>query len=232
MTAHTRFQPPSERLRPMVFHRILPLTLVLSAAMLAGCASKDAVTTSSIPDDYRTRHPIVLTEAEHTLDVPVASGDRSLTLPMRDNIRGFAQDYKSKSKGTVQIMLPQGSANAGAAAALRKQVRATLVNEGVPNKLIIETAYGAAGQGDAAPIRLAFVSTTAKTNTCGQWPEDLTLNTMENRQYYNFGCATQANLAAQIANPMDLVGPRGMTPIDAERRATAIQDYRENGTDD
>lgn len=223
---------PLNRLRLMPLNRLAPVALVVSTAIFSGCASKDAVTTSSIPDDYRTRHPIVLTEAEHTLDVPVASGDRSLTLAMRDNIRGFAQDYESKSKGTVQIMLPQGSHNAGAAAALRKQVRATLVSEGVPSRNIIETSYGASGQGDAAPIRLAFVSTTAQTNACGQWPEDLTLNTMENKQYYNFGCATQANLAAQIANPMDLVGPRGMTPIDAERRATAIQDYRDNGTED
>ena len=220
-------------------HKTLPARttlaamLALTTAVLSGCGTNpDKNATGSIPDDYRTRHPIVLTETAQTMDLPIATGDRQLTFAMRDNIRGFAQDYESKSKGTVQIMLPQGSANAGAAAALRKQVRATLVNEGVPNKLIIETGYGAAGQGDAAPIRLAFVSTTAKTNTCGQWPEDLTLNTMENRQYYNFGCATQANLAAQIANPMDLVGPRGMTPIDAERRATAIQDYRENGTDD
>lgn len=229
MTARIRSKGLLERLRPMPLNRAVPAVLVLSAALLASCANRDVTTTASIPDDYRTRHPIVLTEAEHTLDVPVASGDRSLTLSMRDNIRGFAQDYASKSNGTVQIMVPHGSLNAGAAAVLRKEIRATLVAEGVPSKRIIQTSYGAAGQGDAAPIRLAFVSTTAKTNPCGQWPEDLTLNTMENRQYYNFGCATQANLAAQIANPMDLVGPRGMTPIDAERRATAIQDYREDG---
>lgn len=230
MTAPRRFQGRLERLRRQSLNRLLPTAIVLSAALLAGCASKDAVTTAAIPDDYRTRHPIVLTEAEHVLDVPVASGDRALTMSVRDNIRGFAQDYASKSKGTVQIMVPRGSANAGAAAVLRKDVRATLVNAGVPNRRIIETGYHAAGSGDAAPIRLAFVSTTAVTNPCGQWPEDLAVNTIENRQYYNFGCATQANLAAQIANPMDLVGPRGMTPIDAERRATAIQDYRDDGT--
>jgi pilus assembly protein CpaD len=230
MNARTRFQSRLERLRPVSINRLLPAVLVLAAATLAGCATRDTTTTASIPDDYRTRHPIVLTEAEHAFDVPVASGDRTLTMSMRDNIRGFAQDYASKSKGTVQIMVPRGSANAGAAAVLRKEIRATLVRAGVPNRHIIETAYPAVGQGDAAPIRLAFVSITAKTNTCGQWPEDLAVNTIENRQYYNFGCASQANLAAQIANPMDLVGPRGMTPIDAERRATAIQDYRDDGT--
>ena len=176
--------------------------------------------------------PIVLTESQHTIDVPVASGDRELTAAMRDNIRGFAMDYSSKSRGVIQIMVPHGSANAGAASILRKDIRATLVGAGVARNRIIETSYGANPEGDAAPIRLAFVAITAKTNPCGQWPEDLISNTVENNQYHNFGCATQANLAAQIANPMDLVAPRGMSPIDAERRSVVIEDYRSDGMGD
>jgi pilus assembly protein CpaD len=204
--------------------------LILSAALLAGCGTNpDRTSTNSIPDDYRTRHPIVLTEAEHTMDIPLASGDRSLTTAMRDNIRGFAADHAAKSRGAMQIMLPQGSANAGAAQHLRKEIRAILTAAGVARGHLIETSYDASGHGAAAPVRLAFIALTAKTNTCGEWPEDLVENTMENRNYQNFGCATQSNLAAQIANPMDLVQPRGMTPIDAERRSLVIQDYREVG---
>ena len=212
---------------------LAPATLLASLAVLAGCgANPDRSATGSIPDDYRTRHPIVLTESQHTIDVPVASGDRELTAAMRDNIRGFAMDYSSKSRGVIQIMVPQGSANAGAASILRKDIRATLVGAGVARNRIIETSYGANPEGDAAPIRLAFVAITAKTNPCGQWPEDLISNTVENNQYHNFGCATQANLAAQIANPMDLVAPRGMSPIDAERRSVVIEDYRSDGAGD
>ena len=212
---------------------LAPATLLASLAVLAGCgANPDRSATGSIPDDYRTRHPIVLTESQHTIDVPVASGDRELTAAMRDNIRGFAMDYSSKSRGVIQIMVPKGSANAGAASILRKDIRATLVGAGVARNRIIETSYGANPEGDAAPIRLAFVAITAKTNPCGQWPEDLISNTVENNQYHNFGCATQANLAAQIANPMDLVAPRGMSPIDAERRSVVIEDYRSDGMGD
>ena len=212
---------------------LAPATLLASLAVLAGCgANPDRSATGSIPDDYRTRHPIVLTESQHTIDVPVASGDRELTAAIRDNIRGFAMDYSSKSRGVIQIMVPHGSANAGAASILRKDIRATLVGAGVARNRIIETSYGANPEGDAAPIRLAFVAITAKTNPCGQWPEDLISNTVENNQYHNFGCATQANMAAQIANPMDLVAPRGMSPIDAERRSVVIEDYRSDGMGD
>lgn len=202
--------------------------LVGSVLVLASCGSmnKDGMNTGAIPDDYRTRHPIVLNEVEHTLDVPIASGDRSLTIGMQDSISGFAQEYRNSSSGVIQIMAPHGSPNSGAAAHARKQIRQLLAARGVPSNRIIETSYQAQATGDSAPIRLSYVATTAVTNQCGEWPEDLQSNTTSNRNYHNFGCATQNNLAAQIANPMDLVTPRAQAPIDATRRSTVIGLYR------
>lgn len=210
------------------FQRILLGSVLLGAAALAGCGSmKDQMSTSAIPDDYRTRHPIMLSEVEHTLDVPIASGDRKLTLGVQDSIAGFAADYLSTSTGTIQIMVPHGSPNSGAASAMRKQIRQVLTTRGVPANRIIETSYQADTSSNAAPVRISYVAVTATTNPCGEWPEDLQNNTFSNKNYHNFGCATQSNLAAQIANPMDLVTPRDMSPIDATRRSTVIGLYRE-----
>lgn len=229
--SQTRF---SARIATM--HKSLPMRtplaalLVLSAAVLSGCGTKpDGSATGAIPDDYRTRHPIILAEQAQTMDLPIATGDRSLTTATRDNIRGFAGDHAAKSRGAMQIMLPRGSANAATANYLRKDIRATLTAAGVKRDQIIETSYDASAYGSSAPVRLAFFAITAKAGPCGEWPEDLVVNTMENRNYHNFGCSTQANLAAQVANPMDLVQPRGMSPIDAEQRNLVIQDYRERG---
>lgn len=212
------------------FHRLALAAVMLGTSLaLTGCGNlnKDGMSTSAIPDDYRTRHPIMLSEVEHSLDVPIASGDHKLTNGLRDSIGGFANEYLSSSSGTIQIMMPQGSANAGAASILRKQIRDVLTSRGVKANRIIETSYQAQAGGDAAPVRLSYVSMTAMTNPCGEWPEDLTNNTSANKNYENFGCATQSNLAAQIANPMDLVTPRAMAPIDATRRSTVIGLYRE-----
>jgi pilus assembly protein CpaD len=44
--------------------------------------------------------------------------------------------------------------------------------------------------------------------------------------YWNFGCATQRNLAAMVANPSDLVQPRGETPAYSARRSVALEKYR------
>jgi pilus assembly protein CpaD len=198
----------------------------LAVAILSGCAGpRDQLTTGGIPDDYRERHPIVVTEAEQTVDIPVASTDRRLTIAQRELIRGFATNYVSRASGPVYILSPEGSPNAGAARALRSQVRAELASRGIASNKIINTSYAATGLLDAAPLRLSFTGTTAVTTQCGQWPKDITAD-FTNQNYYNFGCASQNNLAAQVANPEDFVAPRGMTPIDAERRNQAIQEYR------
>jgi pilus assembly protein CpaD len=203
---------------------------VFAGAMLAGCAApRDNLTTGGIPDDYRQRHPIVVAEAEQTVDIPVATTDRSLTIAQRDVIRGFAANYTSRASGPVYVMTPQGSANSAAASQLRNQVRAELSHRGIPSSKIVNASYAATVPGDAAPIRLSFVGMTAITTQCGEWPKDIG-GGFDNQNYYNFGCATQNNLAAQIANPEDLIAPRGMTPIDAARRNNAIEEYRTTTT--
>ncbi|MDM9646947.1 CpaD family pilus assembly protein [Rhizobium sp. S163] len=198
----------------------------IAAALLSGCASRDDLTTGGIPDDYRQRHPIVVTEAEQSVDIPVASTDRRLNTAQRDVIRGFAQNYGSRATGPVYLLTPEGSPNSNAARQLRGQVRAELSARGIASSKIVNSSYVTLDAKDAAPIRLTFVGTTAMTSQCGQWPKDM-INDFSNQNYYNFGCATQNNLAAQIANPEDLVAPRGMTPIDATRRNAAIKEYRE-----
>jgi len=206
--------------------------LIAVAATLASCAARpDRQTTSGIPDDYRTRHPITLAEVQHNLDVPIGTGEHRLTSGTRDLIRGFVQDYAALSSGTMLIAAPTQSANAGTAQALKADVRKVLINAGVKPSRIVMTAYDPSDATASAPIRLSFVAVTAITGECGQWPTDLFgPSIMDNTNWENFGCASQQNLAAQIASPADLVGPRGTSPIDAQRRAEVIRVYREGGS--
>jgi pilus assembly protein CpaD len=215
----------SNRLRQMS-----SVALALTAALLASsCASRrDLQTTGSIPDDYRTRHPITLAEVRHDLDVPLGAGETGLTAATRDLIRGFAQDYTTASKSTMTIAIPVGAPNSAAAHRLSGAIRQALVSYGVKPQRIVMSSYGSPSPDASAPVRLSFVAVKAVTEGCGQWPTDMFGRTLrDNENWENFGCASQQNLAAQIANPTDLVGPRGMTPIDAERRATVISTYRD-----
>ena len=50
---------------------------------------------------------------------------------------------------------------------------------------------------------------------------------MTNDVQKNFGCATTANMAAQVANPADLMGASDTAPIDAGRRMDVLSKYRQ-----
>ena len=90
--------------------------------------------------------------------------------------------------------------------------------------------YNASSHGDSATIRIAYASLNAAVDSkCGEWDEDL-LDTQQNKNYSNFGCATQNNMASMIAHPADLLGPRGIDNIDATRRTNVINDWRTSGS--
>jgi pilus assembly protein CpaD len=82
-----------------------------------------------------------------------------------------------------------------------------------------------------ATIRLSYPRIAAIAGPCGLWPEDLgpsleDKSYSQNREYYNFGCAYQRNMAAMVDNPSDLVQPRPETPAYTARRTEGFDKYR------
>jgi len=205
--------------------RALPIMAVAVTALLAGCAQRDSVTVGAIPDDYRTNHPIVIAEKNQKIDLPVGAGDRGMTGAQRDALLGFLDGYDKRAAPALTIAIPVGSANQPAAAAAGRDFAKLAVAAGVKRDRIVMTSYQSAVPEASAPVRVAFVAIRAQTDKCGRWPDDL-LQTSENKHYADFGCSYQNNLAAQLANPNDLLGPRKQSDVDAERRGQIIDDYR------
>ena len=79
-------------------------------------------------------------------------------------------------------------------------------------------------------MRLNYPLMVAEAGPCGLWPDDLgpsyDTKHFENKQYYNFGCATQRNLAAMVAEPADLVQPRAEGPVYTAKRTFGIDKWR------
>jgi pilus assembly protein CpaD len=203
--------------------RMKPVLALLAIGMLAGCADRSG-TVGSIPDDYRTNHPIVISEKEQVADIPVGHADVRLSITQRSIVQNMLANYHANGSGVIHILLPSGTANERAATRVRDDIVATLRRSGVKPFNISSERYQA-DPDESAPIRLSYSAMTASTGPCGKWPKDI-LDTADNRHYANFGCASQNNLAAQIANPADLLGPRAVTSIDAERRGVVIDAYR------
>ncbi|MCW4115969.1 CpaD family pilus assembly protein [Aurantimonas sp. MSK8Z-1] len=205
--------------------RRLPAGAVLAAALLAGCADRHSVDVGAVPDDYRTRHPIVVSEAETAIELPVVSSEHRLPESARARVEEFAGRFKTAGASVIRVMLPSGSLNEAAAGIASKEVVTILRRQGIAHDRILLQPYEAGGLSGPAPIRLSFNALAARTAPCGRWPEDLG-DTSENKNYFNFGCASQQNLAAQIVDPRDLLGPRASTGIDAERRTNMLDKYR------
>lgn len=195
------------------------------AALLAGCQSAQN-SASMASNDYRLRHPILVTEQPETLDLPLAPGTRQLSHDYTARIAAFGSEARSQGIGGVQILVPSGSANESAGHSLAPQIRSALTKGGVPARQIEVKSYPVGDPSAAAPIRIGYDRVKASAGTCGHWPDNLGGGIGANVDNYNFGCATQANLAAMVDNPADLLAPRAVGAADQNRRAVVFGKYR------
>jgi pilus assembly protein CpaD len=200
------------------------------AAMLAGCVTtSDRPANPSYPMDNRQRHPIAIREGVHTVELFVGRRGE-LTLDQRADVLAFAHTWRREAAGGVVIEQPIGTSNEAAAAGALQEVRAMLVNMGVPPQGIEVRPYRLEDPRTLATLRLNYPRMVASAGPCGMWPHDIGPTAdrehTENLESWNFGCASQRNLAAQVANAADLVQPRGETPSYTPRRTFMVEKYR------
>lgn len=212
--------------------KTLKMSVVFAGILLTGCASyqKDHFTVGSTPKDYRTQHPIIVAESEISEDLIVARSMNRMSFRHENTATSFYGKFRQSGAKSLRVILPAGSHNESAARKVAHDVIAHMKTLGLEAHQVQVSRYHASNHGDAATVRLSYNAITADiASKCGQWNEDLR-ETKENQNYNNYGCSTQNNLAKMIANPADLLGPRGESEIDAGRRDNVINDWRQDGT--
>jgi pilus assembly protein CpaD len=212
-------------------------TVVLAAvsAALGGCWTSPEVVTASVPNDYRQRHPIAVKEGNHSIVVFVGAGRGGLSPPQRADVAGFGQSWVKEATGGVIVDVPVNTPNARAAASAAREIRNTLAAAGVPSSAVRINHYSPDDPERFATVRLSYPKIAAVAGPCGMWPADLGPSIdnpgyNENKQYYNFGCATQRNLASMVDNPADLEQPRPESPAYTTRRTMSFERYRKGVT--
>ncbi|WP_439408052.1 CpaD family pilus assembly protein [Bradyrhizobium sp. DASA03076] len=218
--------------RPQIRHRAAGLggVLVGIALALGGC-QHDEVATASIPDDYKQRHPIAIEEQNRSIVVFVGHARGGLTAAQRADVMGLASTWTHEGTGAIHIDVPTGTPNARPVAESMREIHAMLAAGGVPPRGIIARPYRPEDKRFLPPIRLTYSKIAAVAGPCGLWPEDIgpsmkNKGWFENKDYYNFGCAYQRNMAAMVDNPSDLEQPRPETPVYTIRRTAAFEKYR------
>lgn len=198
------------------------------AAALAGCGAR--LVSDPYPNDYRERHPIAISEGESSVELFIGRARGGLAPSQRADVSAFANTWAREGTGGIVLEVPTGTPNARAANDAVREVQAILSATGVPPQAVRVRSYQPESPARLATVRLNYPKMVAKVGPCGLWPNDLGAayerQYNENRQYWNFGCAHQRNLAAMVENPADLVQPRGETPIYTARRTTVIDKYR------
>ncbi|MCC8947018.1 pilus assembly protein CpaD [Bradyrhizobium sp. USDA 4516] len=211
--------------------------LVSLAMTLGACqhAADNSFAMVNAPADYRQRHPIAVTEADRSIVVFVGRSRGGLTAEQRAEVMGMAQDWMREGTGAVTIDVPADTPNARTAQESLREIQATFTAAGVPPRGILVRKYHPEDPRQMPAIRVNYPKMKAVAGPCGLWPEDLGPSIhngsyIENKQYYNFGCANQRNLAAMVEDPTDLVQPRAETPAYTSRRNIAFDKYRKGTT--
>jgi pilus assembly protein CpaD len=191
----------------------------LAAFALAACANpvngpEDAL---SVQD----RFPIAVEPHMEMVRLPFNAARGGLDQESSADLERFARDYLDNGSGALAISGSRRNPDAVRTVADR------LVALGVPRDRILLGNPDNVDTGD--DVRLSFIRYEAHASACGDWSVNLS-STSANKVSPNFGCASQHNLAAMVADPRDLVSPKPLDPNDAQRRLTVLEKYRKGET--
>ncbi len=203
-------------------------SVVVAAMALAGCEHLDDRPSHSAGWSLlepSQRHPIMVSQQPNTLAVPITRGSHGLAPSQRAQLYSFLTRYRAQDGGNSKIVIsvPAGSANEVSAMHAVADMRPMLAEQGFADSSVTVEPYHSDGSAQP-PIKVSYLRYVAEGPECGRWPDNLA-ETKRNLNYHNFGCAQQRNLAAQIANPADLLGPRTMDAAYADRRATTFDKW-------
>ena len=206
-------------MRNPVKRALVSTAAVLAAAFtLSGCAS----TMGGDPSAPMTPLSRYSLQVEPGLDrIALAVHDQGLSSNQHAALRGLAARYGASGAGHVRIESPAGDDPVAVQQAYA--VRSFLQAAGIPEDRIQMAAYAAPDP--RAPVLAGFETLRASIPDCAA--ETRTMGTrFSNQSSGGFGCAITANMAAQIADPRDILGARPMTPADSGRAAVVFDNYR------
>jgi len=210
-------------------------TIFASGLVLAGCVTQPSPQTS-IPQSgslqafqASDRHPIEVAKGKVKLEIDVPRFSPGLSPRQVAEIDVFLADYKSLGESDITVAVPSGGRNEGAAMGVLGRLRQHLRSRGINDKAIRYTPYYVQRRTTSAPVIVSYQRYYANPSPCGNWPDNIAEEPL-NKSYEEFGCASQNNLAAMVANPRDLIEPRTMTPSDGIRRGVVLRKWRRGET--
>lgn len=189
-----------------------------SAGMLAVSLAFGVTACGGMADNptlYSTKQPVV-ERTNLTFDVTTSYDGLPVSEQARLDDWFEAMDLRYGDR----LSLDDPSANSATQAAVAKLAakHGILLAKGAPDT----TGYVTPGQ-----ARVVITRSTASVPGCPDWSTKSDIN-YGNGTYSNYGCATNSNLAAMVADPEDLLtGKKGTGETVVTTSTKAIQSYRD-----
>lgn len=203
------FQPAFTRRSGVTRLGSTALALSLGLA-LAGCGG--------IPTN-RSMYPVhqpVVEKVNYTLDL--TTGSSGLAYGEQSRLAGWFDAMDLKYGDKVYVDDPAGNAAAHSAIEAVASRYGILLGDGAP---------ATAGYVTPGTARVVIVRSKASVPGCPDWSSKNDFNP-NNGLSSNFGCATNSNLAAMVANPEDLLHGAESTGVTVSMSSNkAIDAYRE-----
>ncbi|WP_394730896.1 CpaD family pilus assembly protein [Altererythrobacter sp. GH1-8] len=164
---------------------------------------------------YSTKQPVV-ERTSYTMDF--AANAEGLTIPEQQRLNGWFEAMDLSYGDRVSIDDPMASQ------ATRDDVAAIAGRYGI---LLAEAAPVTSGMMQPGNVRVVLTRSTASVPGCPDWSAKSDMN-YENATHPGYGCATNSNLAAMVANPEDLIqGQKGSGETVIMSSTKAIDSFRE-----
>lgn len=188
-------------------------TLLLGIALALSACGTENRGLSSV-------HQPVVQRTDYVYDVAGAGGLEQTDVK---RLAGWFEALKIGYGDRVSV----DTSNAGDTRAARDAVAALAARYGL---LLDETAPVTSGEIAPGNVRVVVSRVTASVPNCPDWSR-ASQPDMTGHASSNYGCATNSNLAAMIANPEDLISGRSGSPVSSTLASSkAVKTYREAPT--
>lgn len=188
------------------------LSTVAMGIAVSGCVGGG----STMNRQLESIHQPVVTQHNFTIDVPVTNGEISPSV--LNDVSGWMQAMNVRYGDRVSV---DDSASYGANA-VRGAVDELLRREGM---ILSDNAPITPGAIPPGHVRIILSRATARVDGCPNWRTRSAID-YNTTTTSNYGCATNANMAAMIADPLDLVRGQSDRSNDPLTASNAVAGYR------
>lgn len=178
--------------------------------------------------EVETQHPLRVKSEVVSLSMPINPWQSKIQPGDMQRLDALVNDFVRRGGGVLEISIVSPGKNSIFALDRANLVRRHVMRRGVQESELRINSMRGGEKGDGKAIVVSYERFSVDPLTCGNSGIGSTRNN-NNVTHPNLGCTTQANIAAMVSNPSDLVRSRERQASDASVSNRTINAYRQGG---